>query len=192
MERLPAVLSVLLLASVAAVGCLGGGDEGKASEVVIEFVVHPPDESVENRSDIDDFQTLAVMVESTQIYPSEANARHREEPRKTFDWTEVVDEGPRTVTTYPVDPGRFRKFTITLGVVEALHENGSRPTIHTAPSGIYVKSYPEDGYNPRVDAGETMRFRWILAVTQDDEDIENSQVPEGEYFLRRLVPAGPV
>lgn len=191
MERLPAVLSVLLLATVAAAGCLGGDDE-KASKVAIEFVVHPPDESVENRSDIDDFQTLSVMVESTQIYPSETNNRNRDEPRKTFDWTEVVEDGPQTVTTYSVDPGRYRKFTITLGVVEALHENGSRPTVHTAPSGLYIKSYGEDGYNPRVDAGETMRFRWILAVTQDDEDIQNSQVPEGDYFLRRLVPAEPV
>lgn len=191
MERLPPVLLAALLVAVVAAGCLGGGDS-PAATVTYEFVVHPPDESVENRSDIDDFETLSVMMESTQLYAANKSRPYQAQPRSTSDWTEVVDEGPRTFATFSTDGGPFEKFAVTLAPIEALHKNGSRPEIHTAPANLYLVTYGDAGNQPAVQVGDTLRYRWHFSVVKDDEDIGNSDVPEGEYFIRRLPATGPV
>lgn len=183
-------MALALLAASAAAGCLGG-DEPPQARVVYELAVHPPDDSVGNRSDIDDFQTFDVVFDSTQLYTANTSRPMDDLPRSTFAWTDEAGEDPKVISEFSLDADRLERFTTTLTVVEALHENGSRPEVHTAPAGLYFRGYT-GADQPTIENGETLRFRWHFAVTLDDEEVQNSQVPEGEYFVRTLPATGPV
>lgn len=191
MEPKPLLLAALLAATTAA-GCLGGGTE--PATVTFELASHPPDDSVQNRSDIDDFQTLELEVQTNQAYPLSGSSPQSVEPLSTHDLVDLAGENPVELAEIQVPPSDYEKWTIQVDVPEALHENGSRPTIYRPSSGFYITTYEEGGDPGPVSLaeGEDVTFRFRFAVTQDTEDIENPETPEGEYFLRTMPGTGAV
>lgn len=187
MDRLPLLLCTLVVALLAA-GCLGG--DAAQPEVTFEIDVHPPDESVDNRSDIDDFETLKVTVKLVQLYGINYSQPTSASPVRTFDFTELADGGAQEITDLQARADRYDRWTTQIAVQEAVHKNGSRPEIHTSPSGIYRTQYTEENAT-RLNPGEHVTFRFLFAVTQDTEDIGHPGVPEGEYFIRLLPQSAP-
>jgi hypothetical protein len=186
MERRLGWIAVALVLATAAAGCLGGEDE--SATIVHALDVHPPDDDEQNRSDIEDFETLEVAVKAIQAYGVNGTAPYDQVLDKPIDLTEVVNGTSEELDSLTVDPDRYEKWVVRLQVEDAIHKNGSQPEVHTPE--IYVF---EENRNPVwVGAGDTLRFRWLFAVTQDSEDIGNPDVPEGEYFLRTIAGTGPV
>lgn len=186
-RRRTLVLAAALVAAGLA-GCLT--DDTPDPEVAMTLSVHPPDEDIDNRSDIDDFETLVVRIHAHQVYTT-GNDRTNIFPRTSYDFVDIAGDDPTELDRTTVDPDSYDKFTVRVEVEEVLHENGSRPEIHTPGAGVYVQNFPGNASIP-LDQGETLEFLWHFAVTEDDEDVENPQVPEGEYYLRLLPKTGPV
>lgn len=192
MVRSRVLLAAAVLAAAASAGCVFQDLLSQQGKLAVHVDVLPPRESVENRSDIDDFQTLKVTVETARIMPQRGSQTRDFTVGKTLSFPSLAGEGSAEVLRQPVPGGEYIEWSMTLRVEEAVHKNGSRPTVHTAPGNVYFLQF--EGGNrtgPTVVQGETLDFTFVFAVVKDTKEIQNDNVPEGDYFIRLLPRSGP-
>lgn len=196
MDRHPALLVGTLAAAALLAGCTGGifGNVSQQGTAIIEIGTHPPDDSVGNRSDIDDFQTLEIRLLSAQASPTRGSHPIGLAGGGTVDLVDAVDD-PTVLVTDEAPSGEYDRFTIRVELVTAIHNNGSEPVVRLAPDGLYfVRHSPEsEEGRPEVPQDGELRYRFVLAVAMDNgEDVNRQDTEKGDYFVWRHLDSGPV